>query len=156
MFQVRFLKSKQEDSNRLLQLRSRFISDDAVRQDSVDLVSPSSTRTTCMASQKGHYVLPQRVALASQKEWSFFQRVAFDSNALLKDTGVFINSTLWKAPITSLLALQVRNRGLFSDKKIILQKLYKIQICERFILYISWRGTLTHSIFVTNNLQSSS
>ena len=54
-----------------------------------------------MASQKGHYVLPQRVALekqrvalASQQEWSFCQRVAFESNALLKDIGVFINSTL--------------------------------------------------------------
>ena len=36
----------------------------------------------------------QRVALASQQEWSFCQRVAFESNALLKDIGVFINSTL--------------------------------------------------------------
>ena len=73
----------------------------------------------------------QRVALASQQEWSFCQRVAFESNALLKDIGVFINSTLWKAPITSLLALLVRNRGLLSDKKIILQKLYIVKKKKR-------------------------
>ena len=37
---ARFLKSKQEDSNKILQLRNRFIPDDAVTQDSVGLVSP--------------------------------------------------------------------------------------------------------------------
>ena len=76
-----------------------------------------------MASQKGHYVLPQRDAQESNVLLSqpivveLLSMRCFKSNALYSkatrcfgEIGVFINSTLGIAPITSLLASLVQNR----------------------------------------------